>query len=86
MPNYLAQTSQSSSSDSYLNFAVIVTVLCFFCGTFLVLLCTIPAMIYASQVSTVTFYSIVATHVVQIKNLFLFGSLLLDCWQQAPFP
>ncbi|XP_019852104.1 PREDICTED: uncharacterized protein LOC109582005 [Amphimedon queenslandica] len=49
MPNYLAQTSQSSSSDYYLNFAVILTVLCFFCGTFLVLLCTIPAMVFASQ-------------------------------------
>uniref|UniRef100_A0A1X7VTS5 Uncharacterized protein n=1 Tax=Amphimedon queenslandica TaxID=400682 RepID=A0A1X7VTS5_AMPQE len=36
-----------SLGDYYLGFSIFLTVFCFFCGAFLVLLCTIPAMIFA---------------------------------------
>lgn len=43
------ESRDSSLSDYYLGFSIFLTVFCFFCGAFLVLLCTIPAMIYACK-------------------------------------
>lgn len=50
-PSYVVHADRYSHGDHYFMLSIILSIICFCCGSWLSLLCTIPAIVFAAAVS-----------------------------------